>query len=119
MSSFYNIRDITIEDDLCLLNEFGFDYVNSTKECIAEFIASLNDNHRVVLIEKKCTDPMIKNTIVAIGTILIEKKIIHSFSNVGHIEDIVVSKQHRGNGIGKILIEYLIDYAKTRKCYKV
>jgi len=112
MSSLYNIRDITIKDDLSLLSEFGFDYINSSKENVAEFIERLNDEHRVVLIEKD-------EVIIAIGTIFIERKIIHSFGKVGHIEDIVVSKQHRGHGIGKILINYLIDYANSKKCYKV
>lgn len=112
MTSLYNIRDITINDDLSLLSEFGFDYINSSKESVSEFIETLNNNHRVVLIEKN-------DTIIAIGTILIERKIIHSFGKVGHIEDVVVSKQHRGNGVGKILIEYLIDYANSQNCYKV
>ena len=59
------------------------------------------------------------NSIIASGSLLIEKKFIHNMSSVGHIEDIVVSKDYRGNNLGKKLVEYLINIAKKEKCYKI
>jgi glucosamine-phosphate N-acetyltransferase len=38
---------------------------------------------------------------------------------VGHIEDIIVDKEFRGNGYGKYIINYLIKYAKNNNCYKI
>ena len=35
------------------------------------------------------------------------------------IEDVVISKGHRGKGVGKILINHIIDFSKTKKCDKV
>jgi len=60
-----------------------------------------------------------KNKIVGSGTIIIENKIIHNFGKVGHIEDVVIDSNYRGYGLGKIIVNYLIDYAKLNNCYKV
>jgi glucosamine-phosphate N-acetyltransferase len=56
-----------------------------------------------------------------IGTIalLIEEKFIHKLSSVCHIEDVVVDDEYRGKGLGKILIDYGINYAKDNGCYKI
>ena len=57
--------------------------------------------------------------IIGTAAILIEKKFIHKLSSVGHIEDVVVDQEYRGNGLGKILVDYCIAYAKNNDCYKV
>lgn len=57
--------------------------------------------------------------IVACSTILIEDKIIHGGSKVGHIEDVVVTKEYRGKKIGQSLIDYCVKIAKEKGCYKV
>jgi len=57
--------------------------------------------------------------IIGAGSVLIEKKFIHSMSSVGHIEDIVVDRKYRGKGLGKTIINHLIQYCKDNKCYKV
>jgi glucosamine-phosphate N-acetyltransferase len=58
-------------------------------------------------------------TLIASGTLLVEFKFLHSCRSVGHIEDIVVSQAYRGLGIGKKLVEKLVQEAKRRNCYKV
>ena len=60
-----------------------------------------------------------ENKIVASGTLLIENKIIHGISKVGHIEDIVVDSKSRGLGLGKKIVSYLTNLAKENNCYKV
>jgi glucosamine-phosphate N-acetyltransferase len=77
-----------------------------------EFINQLNDNHQIIVIEDD-------NKIIASGTLLIENKIIHGISKVGHIEDIVVDKNIRGLGLGKKIINYLTELANKNNCYKV
>ena len=61
----------------------------------------------------------IMNKVTACGSIFIEKKFIHNLGSVGHIEDIVVNKNHRKKGLGKMIINKLTEYAKEQKCYKV
>lgn len=37
----------------------------------------------------------------------------------GHIEDVVVDENYRGIGIGRKMVEYAVNYAKSCNCYKV
>ena len=61
----------------------------------------------------------ITQKIIATGTLLIEQKIIHSLGKVGHIEDIVVSKDYQGYSLGKRIMEVLVSLAKEYGCYKI
>jgi len=49
---------------------------------------------------------------------LIEPKFIHQGGKVGHIEDVVISKEFQGSGIGEKLINFVLDYSKKNDCYK-
>ena len=60
----------------------------------------------------------IDGKIVGSTTLLIEQKFIHEGGKVGHIEDVVVSKEFEGRGIGIKLVTSLLEVAKTRNCYK-
>ena len=62
-----------------------------------------------------CIDGMIIGTV----TVLIEDKIIHNGSYVGHIEDVVVDQNYRTMGIGKLLLNYALKIAEEAGCYKV
>lgn len=55
------------------------------------------------------------NRVAGIGTLLIEHKLLHNYSVVGHIEDIATIE----TGVGKPLIKHLITVAEKRNCYKV
>jgi len=59
------------------------------------------------------------NDLIATGTVIYEKKFIHNNGILCHIEDICVKKSHRKLGIGKLLINKLMDLAKEKGCYKV
>ena len=58
------------------------------------------------------------NKVIGSATLLIEPKFIHDGGNVGHIEDVVVDKNHQGKKIGEKIIIYLLEQAKTKGCYK-
>ena len=60
-----------------------------------------------------------ENQLIGIGTLMIEPKLTHGGSFVGHIEDIVIDNKFRGNGYGKYLIDFLISKSKSFNCYKV
>jgi len=61
---------------------------------------------------------IIDGKIVGSTTLLIETKFIHNGGKVGHIEDVVVDKDHQRKGIGEKIIKYLLKYAKDMGCYK-
>ena len=59
-----------------------------------------------------------QNRIIGATTILIEQKFIHDGGKVGHIEDVVVSKEFQSKGIGIIIMKTVLEYAKNQGCYK-
>ena len=56
--------------------------------------------------------------IIGAATIFIEPKFIHGGGRVGHIEDVVVRKEHQGDGVGQQIINTLLEYAEKKGCYK-
>ncbi len=84
-----------------------------SKEEYEQFIDLLGTQHQVVCMVTE------KNQIVAIGTIIIESKLIHGLGKVAHIEDIVTDSKFRSQGLGAQLINYLVGKAREAGCYKV
>ena len=97
-------------DLLSQLTEVNKNKITYQKFC--NFIDTLNENHIIIVIT-------INNKLVASGTLLIENKIIHGISKVGHIEGIVVDGNSRGLGLGKHIINYITNLAEKNECYKV
>ena len=60
----------------------------------------------------------VNGKVVGSTTLLIEQKFIHEGGKVGHIEDVVVSKEFEGRGIGIKLVTSLLEVAKAKYCYK-
>ena len=44
---------------------------------------------------------------------------IHGGESCAHIEDIIIDSTYRGESYGKILIDYMIEKAKKKNCYKI
>ena len=70
-----------------------------------------NPNHKIFV-------AIVDEKVVGSTTLFIEPKFIHQGGLVGHIEDVVVSKEFQGKGIGEKLIEASLDFAKNNGCYK-
>ena len=70
-----------------------------------------NPNHIIAIAE-------LDGKIVGTTTLLIEPKFIHDGGLVGHIEDVVVEEKFQGQKIGNEIIEFLLEFAKNRGCYK-
>lgn len=79
-----------------------------------ERIASKGGDYSIMVIEDAEG-----SAILATGTLLVEHKFIHQCGKVGHIEDIVVSPDARGQGLGLTIVQALIDKAVRDCCYKV
>lgn len=63
----------------------------------------------------------VENTgkVLAAASVLIEQKFIRGGGRVAHIEALVVNQAFRNQGIGKKLLENVLDEARGQKCYKV
>ncbi len=72
---------------------------------------SINSNHFVYV-------AILDGRVIGSTTMLIEPKFIHDGGNVAHIEDVVVSKDYQGKGIGEMLMRSLLELAKDNNCYK-
>ena len=59
------------------------------------------------------------NIFVGSCTIIFEYKFIHNNSKIAHIEDLIINNQYRSKGMGKILLNHLINNAKNKECYKI
>jgi glucosamine-phosphate N-acetyltransferase len=70
-----------------------------------------NPNHYVYV-------AILDGRVVGSTSMIIEPKFIHDGGNVAHIEDVVVSKEHQGKGIGEMLMNSLLELAKDNNCYK-
>jgi glucosamine-phosphate N-acetyltransferase len=103
-------------------NDYDKQYINllsqlsicdmCSKNKFKEFVNRLNKFHNVIVYEEN-------GIIIGTGTIFLEHKLLRNSGLVGHIEDVVVDKQHRNKGIGKKIVETLIKYAYDNKCYKI
>jgi len=60
----------------------------------------------------------LEGKVVGTTTLLIEQKFIHEGGLVGHIEDVVVDKNHQGQKIGEKIMKFLLDIANKKGCYK-
>ena len=70
-----------------------------------------NPNHYVYV-------AIIGDIIVGSTSMIVEPKFIHNGGNVAHIEDVVVSKEYQGKGIGEKIMNSLLELAKNNNCYK-
>lgn len=57
--------------------------------------------------------------VVGTGSLIVERKFIHSLGMVGHIEDIAVEKGQQGKKLGLRIIQALDYVAEKVGCYKV
>ena len=57
--------------------------------------------------------------IAGTATLYVLEKLIHLGGKVGIVEDVAVSEYARGLGLGKLLIDTLVEQAEKQNCYKV
>lgn len=84
-----------------------FDFIN-----LKLLIERLSKNHNIYVY-------LLNDKIIACITLIIEQKIIHNGGKVGHIEDFVILKDYRKQGIGKQLLDYVKILCIQNNCYKM
>jgi len=73
---------------------------------------NLGSNYKNFVIERD-------NKIIAYGSLFIDYKFYRNYQNIGHIEDIIVDEDYRGNGYSTQIINKLIEESKKYNCYKI
>ncbi|KAL4781575.1 acyl-CoA N-acyltransferase [Aspergillus varians] len=77
-----------------------------------DWISTRNDEYYLLVIVDE------QDNIVATGSLIVERKFIHSLGMVGHIEDIAVEKGQQGKKLGLRVIQALDFVAEKVGCYK-
>jgi len=62
---------------------------------------------------------LVNDRVVGTASLLIEPKFIHNGGLVGHVEDVAVHPDQQGLGLGKLLVDKLIDECREAGCYKI
>jgi glucosamine-phosphate N-acetyltransferase len=75
--------------------------------------------HRRINTNIKTFVAILDKKVVGTVSLFIEQKFINSGGLVGHIEDMAVHKRFQSKGIGLLLVNFAIAYAKSKGCYKV
>tara|TARA_Y100000590_G_scaffold470766_1_gene669721 strand:- start:5217 stop:5633 length:417 start_codon:yes stop_codon:yes gene_type:complete len=82
-----------------------------TNEQFIEQFNNLNDSDIHLVIE-------MNNKIIAYGVLIIDFKFYRNFKNIGHIEDIIIDKNYRKQGLATQIISKLLEYGERANCYK-
>ncbi|PWN23844.1 acyl-CoA N-acyltransferase [Microstroma glucosiphilum] len=77
-------------------------------------LSSIPNTYYPLVIVSRSTDQ-----IVAMGTLVMELKFLRGNAKAGHVEDIVVSSQAQGRGLGKKVIQALTGISESLGAYKV
>lgn len=85
----------------------------NSEEFRAQLTTILSNPYHKIFIAKD--DDKIIGTI----TLLVEPKIIHNLSYIGHVEDVVIDQAYRSSGIGKYLVAKAVRTANEMGCYKI
>lgn len=78
-----------------------------------DWISSRNDEYYMLVIVDG------SDRVVGTGSLIVERKFIHSLGLVGHIEDIAVEKDQQGKKLGLRIIQALDHVACSVGAYKV
>ena len=80
-------------------------------------LKEIKSNHFHKIFVAKDTE---NNIIVGTTTLIIEPKFINKGMRVGYIEDVSVRKGYEGLGIGRQIMDYVINNARTvQQCRKI
>lgn len=77
-------------------------------------MVSANGTYFPIVIISKETDQ-----IVAMGTIVVELKFFRGLTRVGHVEDIVVNTKLHSEGLGKIVVQTVMNIAESKGCSNI
>ena len=75
----------------------------------------LGDQNYIIIV----AEDLESSEIIGTATLLVEQKFIHNGGKVGHIEDVVTRKGFEGRGVGREIVNKLIEIANEYGCYKI
>lgn len=112
-----SIKDINITQKF--YNEFinlvkTFRDTNINYNEFIKYIDDLSNFHDIFLLIDEESE-----NIIGCVTILLEQKLIHNLNFVCHIEDLIINNNYKNKGFGSIILDYIKEYVREKKCYKI
>jgi len=104
----YNTGFLDVLRVLTSVGEFSIEDWNARYD----WMAKRNDEYFLLVI---CNE---EGRVVGTGSLIVERKFIHSLGMVGHVEDIAIEKGQQGKKLGLRMIQALDYTAKRVGCYK-
>jgi len=109
----YIIRKLNVSDYekyLNLINQFRSTIF--TLEEYKNILSKIENNSTIWVIDYN-------NELIGTTTIIYEYKFIRNIVKLAHIEDVCIDKNYRNKGIGKLLINFVVNEANKENCYKI
>lgn len=111
-----NIREAKVnnlEKLLKLLYQLSPKKENTDKQKLKAILEKIvkDENYYLCVFEKD-------DKLLGTATLFVEKNLTHKGRPKGHIENVVVDKNHRKKGVGKKLVDHLVEKSKEKNCYK-
>jgi glucosamine-phosphate N-acetyltransferase len=109
------IKELDCDDNYEQYLELMYEFTHYKKNVsIEDFNNYVNQKSKVRIIILKNKE----DNIIGAGTIFNMEK-LHN-NSIGQIEDVIITEKYRNMGLGKIIINKLIEIGKTQfKCYKI
>jgi glucosamine-phosphate N-acetyltransferase len=60
-----------------------------------------------------------ENRIIGTGKVILEHKAHNNLKTVAHLEDLVIDPIYQNKKIGKLLVQYILNYCNDYNCYKI
>lgn len=109
------VKELECCDNFEQYLQLMYEFTNYKKDVsVEDFKNYINQKSKVRIIILKNKEDII----IGAGTIFnIEK--LHN-NSIGQIEDVIITEKYRNMGLGKLIINKLIEIGKTQfKCYKI
>ena len=75
-------------------------------------VADLSGDHYINVCE-------VNGLVIGTSHLYVQPNLSHGGKPKGHVENVVVDRNHREHGIGRLLVNDLLRVARERGCYKV
>lgn len=116
LSQLTKVGDIDYGAFKSKVSNTNFVLMNLILLCSLDQFEKMKDAKTYFVIVIEDTD---NETIVAATTLFLEYKFIHGAGLRGRIEDVVVSQSHRGQKLGKVVVDTGVELSRKLNCYKL